>query len=107
MARAIWAKSGVGERGSRVTGKIQARMTGRSRLSKLDVFDRPGPRQSLCMKDPTPPDGSPHCLRRLPQRGSYDRAVIHAILDEGLFCSVGITTAAGPVVIPMVYARVG
>ncbi|HXU60987.1 MAG TPA: pyridoxamine 5'-phosphate oxidase family protein [Polyangia bacterium] len=59
------------------------------------------------MKDPTPPDGSPHCLRRLPQRGSYDRAVIHAILDEGLFCSVGITTAAGPVVIPMVYARVG
>lgn len=59
------------------------------------------------MNDPTPPDGSPHRLRRLPQRGSYDRAVIHAILDEGLFCSVGIATAAGPVVIPMAYARLG
>ncbi|HXU65301.1 MAG TPA: pyridoxamine 5'-phosphate oxidase family protein [Polyangia bacterium] len=59
------------------------------------------------MNGPTPPDGSPHRLRRLPQRGSYDRAVIHAILDEGLFCSVGIATADGPVVIPMAYARLG
>ncbi len=54
-----------------------------------------------------PPPGAPHRLRRMPGRGSYERAVIHAILDEGLFCSVGIATEAGPVVIPMAYARLG
>jgi nitroimidazol reductase NimA-like FMN-containing flavoprotein (pyridoxamine 5'-phosphate oxidase superfamily) len=55
---------------------------------------------------PTPPD-APHRIRRLPQRGSYDRAVIDAILDEGLVCSVGVVVDGGPVVIPMVYARRG
>lgn len=59
------------------------------------------------MNDETPPDGAPHRIHRLPQRGSYDRAVIDAILDEGLFCSVGLATSAGPVVIPMAYARLG
>jgi len=59
------------------------------------------------MDDQTPPEDAAHRIRRLPQRGSYDRAVIDAILDEGLFCSVGIATPAGPVVIPMVYARLG
>ncbi len=56
---------------------------------------------------PAPPEEAPHRIRRLPQRGSYDRAVIDAILDEGLFCSVGIATTTGPVVIPMAYARAG
>ena len=28
-------------------------------------------------------------LRRLPNRGVYDRALIHSILDEGLICHVG------------------
>ncbi len=56
---------------------------------------------------PAPAQDAPHRIRRLPQRGSYDRAVIDAILDEGLFCSVGIATATGPAVIPMAYARRG
>lgn len=46
-------------------------------------------------------------LRRHPERGSYDREVVHAILDQGLVCHVGIATDDGPVVIPMGYARRG
>jgi nitroimidazol reductase NimA-like FMN-containing flavoprotein (pyridoxamine 5'-phosphate oxidase superfamily) len=46
-------------------------------------------------------------IRRLPQRGSADRAVIDAILDEGLVCSVGIVADGHPIVIPMAYARRG
>jgi nitroimidazol reductase NimA-like FMN-containing flavoprotein (pyridoxamine 5'-phosphate oxidase superfamily) len=46
-------------------------------------------------------------LRRLSERGSYDRAVIHAILDEGLVAHVGLATDRGPRVVPMMYAREG
>ena len=28
-------------------------------------------------------------LRRLPERGTYDRATVHAILDEGFICHLG------------------
>ncbi len=48
-----------------------------------------------------------HRIRRLPQRGSYDRDVVDAILDEGLVCSVGIVAAGQPIVIPMAYVRRG
>src|SRR3954468_15998305 len=44
-------------------------------------------------------------IRRTPSRGSYDRAVVEAILDEGLWCSVGLIQDGHPLVIPMVYAR--
>lgn len=47
-------------------------------------------------------------IRRLPERGSYDRSVINAILDEALICHVGFTDDEGrPVVIPTIHARVG
>jgi uncharacterized protein len=46
-------------------------------------------------------------LHRKPDRGSYDRALIHAILDEGLFASVGFVDGDQPFVIPMAYARLG
>jgi hypothetical protein len=46
-------------------------------------------------------------VRRLPERGSLERALVHAILDEGLVCHVGIATDEGPVVIPTLYARDG
>ena len=46
-------------------------------------------------------------MRRLPERGSYDRAAAHAVLDEGLVAHVGIATDDGPVVIPMLYGRDG
>jgi len=45
-------------------------------------------------------------LRRHPERGGYDRASVHAVLDEGLVAHVGILTDHGPVVLPMAYARV-
>jgi uncharacterized protein len=46
-------------------------------------------------------------LRRLRQRGSHQRELINAILDEGLVCHVGFEADHGPVVLPMVYARQG
>ena len=47
-------------------------------------------------------------VRRLPERGVYDRAAIHAILDEALVCHVGFTADDGqPFVIPCVHGRIG
>jgi len=46
-------------------------------------------------------------LKRLPQRGSHDLDVIHAILDEGLLCHVGFVHEGQPYVIPTTYVRVG
>jgi len=45
-------------------------------------------------------------LKRLPKRGSFDRQVINAILDEGFICHVGFIADDKPVVIPTGYARV-
>lgn len=46
-------------------------------------------------------------LKRRPQRGSYDRAVVNAILDEGLVCHIGFTVDGQPFVTPTTYARIG
>jgi uncharacterized protein len=46
-------------------------------------------------------------VRQRPDRGSYDRAVIDAILDEGLVCHVGVCVDGAPCVLPMNYARLG
>ncbi|MGH7893525.1 MAG: pyridoxamine 5'-phosphate oxidase family protein [Candidatus Binatia bacterium] len=46
-------------------------------------------------------------VQRLPQRAAYDRETVHAILDAGFLCHVGITEGGHPVVIPTAYARVG
>jgi nitroimidazol reductase NimA-like FMN-containing flavoprotein (pyridoxamine 5'-phosphate oxidase superfamily) len=46
-------------------------------------------------------------IKRKPQRGSHDRSVIDAILDEALICHVGFGTERGPVVIPTTHVRVG
>lgn len=46
-------------------------------------------------------------LKRLPNRGSYDRAVIHAILDEAPLCHVGFVRDGSPVVIPTTHWRIG
>jgi len=45
-------------------------------------------------------------LRRLPQRGNYDRELINRILDEGFICHVGFVVDDEPFVIPTGYARV-
>jgi nitroimidazol reductase NimA-like FMN-containing flavoprotein (pyridoxamine 5'-phosphate oxidase superfamily) len=46
-------------------------------------------------------------LRRLPQRGTFDRDTIHAILDEGLVCHVAFAMEGQPYAIPTGYARAG
>jgi nitroimidazol reductase NimA-like FMN-containing flavoprotein (pyridoxamine 5'-phosphate oxidase superfamily) len=46
-------------------------------------------------------------LKRLPQRGFYDREVVYRILDEGFVCHVGFTVDGQPFVIPTAYGRVG
>jgi len=46
-------------------------------------------------------------LRRLPERGSHEWAVIAAILDEALVCHVGFVVDGAPVVIPTAHARLG
>ncbi|HKQ80525.1 MAG TPA: pyridoxamine 5'-phosphate oxidase family protein [Blastocatellia bacterium] len=46
-------------------------------------------------------------LKRLPQRGSYDREVVYRILDEGFVCHVGFAVDGQPFVIPTAYGRVG
>ena len=46
-------------------------------------------------------------ISRHDERGSYDREVAYAILDEGLVAHVGLDTGKGVMVIPMTYVRLG
>ncbi|PNG95359.1 pyridoxamine 5'-phosphate oxidase family protein [Streptomyces malaysiensis] len=41
------------------------------------------------------------------ERASYDREVVHAILDDGYVCHLGFIRDGAPVVLPTLYARVG
>lgn len=45
-------------------------------------------------------------IRRSPQRGHYDQALIYQILDEGLICHIGFVVEGQPFVIPTAYGRV-
>jgi nitroimidazol reductase NimA-like FMN-containing flavoprotein (pyridoxamine 5'-phosphate oxidase superfamily) len=66
------------------------------------------------MSSPSPPPQSPPPfvptartrLRRHAERGSYDRDLVHAILDEALVCHVGFVHDEQPFVIPTAFARV-
>jgi len=58
----------------------------------------------------TRPSGGPTSrttVRRLPERGHYDAATIHAILDAAFICHVGFVDAGQPFVIPTAFARMG
>jgi uncharacterized protein len=46
-------------------------------------------------------------IKRLPQRGDYDRQQMYQILDEGLICHVGFAVEGQPFVIPTAYGRIG
>jgi uncharacterized protein len=46
-------------------------------------------------------------VRRLAERGRYDRETIDAIFDEALVCHVGFVEDGQPLVIPTIHARVG
>jgi len=59
------------------------------------------------MSDPDAPRGTRTRVRRLPERGRYDRETIDAILDEGMVAHVGVVDDGVPFVIPMSYGRMG
>ena len=46
-------------------------------------------------------------IYRKPGRGSYDRDLVHSILDEALTCHVGFVQEGQPFVVPTIHARVG
>jgi nitroimidazol reductase NimA-like FMN-containing flavoprotein (pyridoxamine 5'-phosphate oxidase superfamily) len=46
-------------------------------------------------------------LRRHKERGSVDRAALHAVLDAGLICHLGVVADGAPVVLPTAYGRDG
>jgi len=45
-------------------------------------------------------------VRRIPDRGHYDKKTIYPIIDEALYCHVGINHNGSPVVIPTIHARI-
>ncbi len=59
--------------------------------------------------EPVPAPSKRTRVRRLAERGRYDRETVYAILDEGFVCHVGTLdpTGSGPVVIPTTYGRIG
>jgi uncharacterized protein len=46
-------------------------------------------------------------LHRLRERGMTDRAALHAVLDAGLICHLGVVIDGSPVVLPTGYGRSG
>ena len=54
-----------------------------------------------------PPPSDRTRVRRLPERGHYDRATVNAILDEGFVCHLGYVVDGQPYVIPTLYGRDG
>ena len=46
-------------------------------------------------------------VKRLADRGRYERETIDAILDEAYLCHVGVVVDGSPVVIPTLHARIG
>ncbi|MGH9081438.1 MAG: pyridoxamine 5'-phosphate oxidase family protein [Acidimicrobiales bacterium] len=64
------------------------------------------PRRSTSAAPDRPASGRVR-VRRLAERGRYERACINAILDEGFVCHVGVLGPDGPVVIPTAYGRDG
>ncbi|MEV4233200.1 pyridoxamine 5'-phosphate oxidase family protein [Streptomyces bobili] len=44
---------------------------------------------------------------RSAQKASYDKDLVHAILDEGYVCHLGFVRDSAPVVLPTLYGRVG
>lgn len=54
-----------------------------------------------------PPPSRRVRVRRLPDRGRYDRAAVDAILDEALACHLGFVHDGQPYVVPTLHARAG
>lgn len=63
------------------------------------------------MPEPTHPNDGPPSdrtrLRRLPEQGSHRKDDLHAVLDAGFVCHLGIEVDGGPMVVPTSYGRRG
>ena len=46
-------------------------------------------------------------IKRHRDRGSYDRAEIHAVIDEALYCHVAVLAGGHPIALPTAHARIG
>lgn len=46
-------------------------------------------------------------VKRISKKADYNKETIHAIIDEALFCHIGIIHNDKPVVIPTIHARMG
>jgi uncharacterized protein len=46
-------------------------------------------------------------VRRLPERGRYNRAFVDSVIDEALSCHVGFAVGGRPWVVPTIHARIG
>ena len=46
-------------------------------------------------------------LKRLPERGEFDRQTVYKILDDAFLCHVGFAVDGQPFVIPTSYGRIG
>jgi nitroimidazol reductase NimA-like FMN-containing flavoprotein (pyridoxamine 5'-phosphate oxidase superfamily) len=69
-------------------------------------FAMQGPQQSPAQSAAyTPTDRT--TPTRAAHRASYDRELVHSILDEGYVCHLGFVRDGAPVVLPTLYARVG
>ncbi|MFF3906112.1 pyridoxamine 5'-phosphate oxidase family protein [Streptomyces sp. NPDC001848] len=62
-------------------------------------------------QQPSPPAAYTPTDRTVPTRSahkaSYDKELVHAILDEGYVCHLGFVRDGAPVVLPTLYGRVG
>ncbi|MFF9036358.1 pyridoxamine 5'-phosphate oxidase family protein [Streptomyces sp. NPDC014892] len=70
-----------------------------------------GTPRSTTPEPTTPPAAYTPTERTVPTRGaqkaSYDRDLVHSILDEGYVCHLGFVRDGAPVVLPTLYGRVG
>ena len=53
------------------------------------------------------PQSDRNKVRRLPQRGHYDKDTVYAIVDEALICHAGFVVDGQPFVIPTIHVRIG
>jgi len=66
-----------------------------------------GHEESVKMSGASAPPSKRTKVRRLPERGRYEAETIHAILDEGFVCHLGLVDGDSVRVVPTAYARVG
>jgi nitroimidazol reductase NimA-like FMN-containing flavoprotein (pyridoxamine 5'-phosphate oxidase superfamily)/GNAT superfamily N-acetyltransferase len=83
-------------------------------MCEVVLFDGPVRKQTRGMAQPISPEPPARIavtprttLKRHPERGTHDRAAIHAILDEALVCHVSAVIDGAPRVLPTAHARIG